>query len=60
MNWQKLISIQQNQDSTLKLDSNGTVIDDTIITEEQIYNDAQLKSAVEILKALIITNKGNR
>lgn len=47
-------------DSTLKLDSNGTVIDDTIITEEQIYNDAQLKSAVEILKALIITNKGYR
>jgi len=27
-----------------------------IITEEQIYKDAQLKSAVDILKALMITN----
>ncbi|SFV69874.1 Carboxyl-terminal protease [hydrothermal vent metagenome] len=35
----------------------------TIITEVQLYKDAQLKSAVDILKALIITNhhtKGNR
>ena len=47
-------------DNNLTLDSNGTVVDDTIITEEQIYKDAQLKSAVEILKALIITNKGYR
>jgi len=39
-------------------DSNATEIDDTIITEEQIYKDLQLKSAVDILKALIITNKG--
>jgi len=30
--------------------------DKTIITEEQIYKDAQLKSAVDILKALMITN----
>jgi len=30
--------------------------DKTIITEEQIYKDSQLKSAVDILKALIITN----
>ena len=29
--------------------------DKTIITEEQIYKDAQLKSAVDILKALMIT-----
>ncbi|MEA3417909.1 MAG: S41 family peptidase [Campylobacterota bacterium] len=29
--------------------------DETIITEEQIYNDAQLKSAIDILKALMIT-----
>jgi carboxyl-terminal processing protease len=31
--------------------------DKTIITEEQIYKDSQLKSAVDILKALMITNK---
>jgi len=30
--------------------------DKTIITEEQMYKDAQLKSAVDILKALMITN----
>ena len=30
--------------------------DKSIITEEQIYKDSQLKSAVDILKALIITN----
>jgi carboxyl-terminal processing protease len=39
-------------------DSNTTKADDTIITEEQLYKDAQLKSAVDVLKALIITNKG--
>jgi carboxyl-terminal processing protease len=39
-------------------ENNATTIDDTIITEEQIYKDLQLKSAVDILKALIITNKG--
>ncbi len=39
-------------------DSNATKVDETIITEEQLYKDAQLKSAVDILKALIITNKG--
>ncbi len=31
-------------------------IDKTHITEEQIYKDAQLKSAIDILKALMITN----
>ena len=41
-------------------DNNETVVDETIITEEQLYKDAQLKSAVDILKALIITNKGNK
>jgi len=30
--------------------------DKTVITEEQIYQDLQLKSAVDILKALIINN----
>jgi carboxyl-terminal processing protease len=41
-------------------ENNETVVDDTIITEKQLYKDAQLKSAVDILKALIITNKGNK
>ena len=31
--------------------------DDTIITEDQIYNDAQLKSGIDILKALMIVAK---
>lgn len=30
--------------------------DKTIITDEQIYKDSQLKSAIDILKALMITN----
>lgn len=42
------------------LENNETVVDDTIITTEQLYKDAQLKSAVDILKALIITQKGER
>jgi carboxyl-terminal processing protease len=32
-------------------------VDKSHITEEQIYKDAQLKSAIDILKALMITNK---
>lgn len=39
-------------------ENNETKVDETIITEKQLYKDAQLKSAVDILKALIITNKG--
>jgi len=41
-------------------ENNQTQVDDTIITKEQLYKDAQLKSAVDILKALIITNKGQK
>ncbi|EIF51248.1 S41 family peptidase [Sulfurovum sp. AR] len=54
------IEINNNTSSTTKAntDNNATKTDDTIITEEQIYKDLQLKSAVDILKALIITNKG--
>jgi len=44
--------------NTTKSDSNETKVDDTIITDKQLYKDIQLKSAVDILKALIITNKG--
>ncbi len=39
-------------------ENNATKTDDSIITEDQIYKDLQLKSAVDILKALIITTKG--
>ncbi len=42
------------------LDVTETLEDDrnkTIITEDKIYDDAQLKSAIDILRALIITNK---
>ena len=53
---------------TIRVDSNDTdnntskAEDDnaTIITEDQLYKDAQLKSSVDILKALIITNKGKK
>ncbi|MDD3592444.1 MAG: S41 family peptidase [Sulfurovum sp.] len=39
-------------------ENNATEVDDSIITEAHLYEDMQLKSAVDILKALIITNKG--
>ena len=39
-------------------ENNMTETNKTIITESQLYKDAQLKSAVDILKALIITKKG--
>jgi len=39
-------------------ENNESKIDESIITEDQLYKDVQLKSAVDILKALIITNKG--
>ena len=46
------------EDTNTSAENNATKVDDTIITEKQLYKDAQLKSAVDILKALIITNKG--
>ncbi len=46
-------------DVNTSTENNETDIDDTIITEKQLYKDAQLKSAVDILKALIISKKGN-
>jgi carboxyl-terminal processing protease len=33
---------------------------ETIITKDQLFKDAQLKSSVDILNALIITNKGKK
>lgn len=53
-------NVSKSKDSNVSSDSNTTQTDDSIITEEQLYKDAQLKSAVDILKALIITNKGNK
>jgi carboxyl-terminal processing protease len=41
-------------------DTNTTKVDDTIITEKQLFKDTQLKSGVDILKALIITHKGKK
>ena len=40
-------------------DANATE-DKKLITEKMIYDDAQLKSALDILKALIITQKGKQ
>lgn len=51
----------KNDTNTTSSENNETKITDkTIITEEQLYNDAQLKSSIDILKALIITNKGKK
>ena len=48
----------KSETNTTAEDNNET--NNTIITKTQLYNDAQLKSGVDILKALIITNKGRR
>ncbi|SFV68219.1 Carboxyl-terminal protease [hydrothermal vent metagenome] len=50
----------KSEDANLSSENKPTKVDDTVITQEQLYKDAQLKSAVDILKALIITNKGNK
>ena len=52
------VKTSKSVDTNNSSENNETKVDDTIITEEQMYKDAQLKSAVDILKALIITNKG--
>lgn len=52
--------VKKPLDTNATSENNETVVDDSIITEEQLYKDVQLKSAVDILKALIITQKGNR
>jgi len=41
-------------------EEDNATINKTLITEEQLEKDNQLKSAVDILKALIITNKGKK
>jgi carboxyl-terminal processing protease len=52
------VNTTKSVDANESSENNETKVDDTIITEAQMYKDAQLKSAVDILKALIITNKG--
>jgi carboxyl-terminal processing protease len=49
-------------DNTTVSDANATDNNDTknLITTEMLYNDSQLKSGLDILKALIITNKGSK
>ena len=54
------IDVNLTKSSDTGIENNATEVDETIITEEQIYKDLQLKSAVDILKALIITNKGRK
>ena len=51
---------QEEANSTTESEENNTtILNKKVIDEERLYNDAQLKSAVDILKALIITHKGN-
>ena len=58
---EKMKTEQKDTNQTILCeDDNLTVVDDSVITSEQLYKDAQLKSAVDILKALIIIQKGNR
>lgn len=54
--------LQKHLESELeKVDGKKEVVEDKtnkkLITEEQIYGDSQLKSAIDILKALMISNR---
>ena len=53
-------SIRVDTNSTDSNTTKGEDNNETIITKDQLYKDAQLKSGVDILKALIITNKGKK
>lgn len=54
---QKHLESELQKVDGVKLNDKEKEKDKTIITEEQIYHDLQLKSAVDILKALIINKK---
>ena len=63
----ELKKIDSNKTTPIKIETsdvnsteNNETINKILITEEQLEKDNQLKSAVDILKALIITNKGNK
>ena len=51
----ELEKIDSSDTNTIKSTENNET-NETILTEDQIYNDAQLKSGLDILKALIITS----
>lgn len=54
----KKVKVVEN--NTTSEENNETNVDKKRIDEKMLYNDAQLKSAVDILKALIITQKGKQ
>ncbi len=55
---EKIDGKEETEKSTIvDEDENGTLENNTVVTQEQIYNDAQLKSALDILKVLMITAK---
>ena len=54
----KTIRVDTNSTDSNSTKAEGT--EKTIITEDDLYKDAQLKSSVNILKALIITRKGTK
>jgi len=56
----ELAKIDTNGKTDAKSKKDAAKEDETVITEEQLYKDMQLKSAVDILKALIITEKGKK
>ncbi len=53
---QKHLQSELEKVDGVKVDKKDKAEDKTVITEEQIYQDLQLKSAIDILKALIISN----
>jgi len=56
---EKLVKPKKEKQSASE-ENNTTKENKKLITEKMIYNDAQLKSAIDILKALIITHKGKQ
>jgi len=54
---QKHLQSELQKVDGIKIDDKDKAKEKTILTEEQIYHDLQLKSAVDILKALIISKK---
>jgi len=56
----KEVNATDSNTTTVSEESNTTKEDKKRINEKMLYEDAQLKSAVDILKALIITQKGKQ
>ena len=53
-------TIKADTNTTISADDNKTKINTKIITKKQLHKDSQLKSGVDILRALIITTKRSR